>query len=93
MAHDPFGWPTPMHAWRYWVDQAKGYERDVYEIRASYEEKHGRSRTTDVMISGDLEYQTTIANQQFAVRQASLYADAAQIRLLEAILTEVRNPR
>lgn len=78
-----------MHAWRYWLSMAERSEKTVYEIRAAYYAEYQNTTTAELMILDDPDYRVAVGDQQFATRQAGLYADAVQVRLLEAILAEL----
>lgn len=82
-----------MHGWTYWYAKSNEYEKEVYEIQAAYEHEYGRSKATDIMLTEDAGYQNAIQNQQLAERRVNTFGHAVTIRLLEALMAEIRNPR
>lgn len=88
MPYDPTAWPTPMHAFRYWMDLAEQGFKDMTEIREAYKLKLGRSGgpRLETALGDDFDYRIAVGDTQWAVSQANMYAAAVQVRMMEAVL-------
>lgn len=80
-----------MQAWLWWKAEAERCEKTAYEIILAYRDRYPADGVTaDRRRREDDGFKQAVSNQQFAVQQAGLYADAVQIHLLTAILTATR---